>query len=119
MNSATMTGLILTVLGLSGVFATGAATAVIPAVFGLILLGLGALLRRPERARAASWLALGVALLGLLAPLANLGRLLSEGPFVLNAATFSNIAMALICGLYFALWGWERKSAGQNTTALK
>ena len=95
-----MTGAALTVLGLGGGLATGAATAAIPAVFGLILLGLGALLRRPERARAASWTAFGVALLGLLAPLGKLGRVLSEGPFVLDAASFANSAMALIYGGY-------------------
>lgn len=117
MNSTMMTGTALTVLGLGGVIATGAATAAIPAVFGLILLGLGALLRRPERLRAVSWAALGVALLGLLAPLGNLGRVLSEGPFVLNAASFANIAMAVICGLYIALWSWERKSARQSNAA--
>ncbi|MEN9936754.1 MAG: hypothetical protein RLZZ387_3333 [Chloroflexota bacterium] len=117
MNSTMMTGGALTVLGLGGVLATGAATAVIPAVFGLILLGLGALLRRPGRAQVVSWVALGVALLGLLAPLGNLGRVLSAGPFVLNAASFANIAMALICGLYLASWGWERRSAGRSDAA--
>jgi hypothetical protein len=111
-----MTGAALTVLGLGGVLATGAATAVIPAVFGLILFGLGALLRRPERARVANWAALGVALLGMLAPLGNLGRVVSAGPFVLNAASFANIAMALICGLYLVLWIRERRSAGQSNT---
>lgn len=114
MNSTMMTGAALTVLGLGGVIATGAATAAIPAVFGLILLGLGALLRRPGRTRTASWTAFGVTLLGLLAPLGNLGRVLSEGPFVLNAASFANIAMAVICAIYLALWGWERKGASQN-----
>ena len=117
MNSTMMTGAALTVLGLGGVLVTGAATAVIPAVFGLILLGLGALLARPERAQFASWAALGVTILGLLAPLGNLGRVLSAGPFVLNAASFANIAMALICGIYLALWIWQRKSGGQGTGA--
>lgn len=117
MNSTMMTGLALTVLGVGGVIATGAATAVIPAVFGVILLGLGALMRRPERARAAMWIALGVALLGLLAPLGNLGRVVSESGFVLNAATFANITMAVICALYLGLWSWERRGARNTNMA--
>ncbi|GAB4423933.1 MAG: hypothetical protein OHK0015_02090 [Chloroflexi bacterium OHK40] len=117
MNSTMMAGTALTVLGLGGVIATGAVTAAIPAVFGLIMLGLGALLRRQERARVVGWTAFGVALLGLLAPLGNLGRVLSEGPFVLNAASFANIAMALICGLYLALWSRERTSADRSGAA--
>ena len=116
MNSTMMTGAALTVLGLGGVLATGAATAIIPAVFGLILFGLGALLRQPERARVVSWVALGVALLGMLAPLGNLGRVLSAGPFELNAASFANIAMALICGLYLTLWIRERRSVGRSNS---
>jgi hypothetical protein len=110
MNNTIWAGLVLTVLGLSGVISTGAATAVIPAVFGLILIGLGAAMQRPARAAAASWTAAGVALLGLLAPIANLARVIGERGFVANAATFSNLAMAVICGAYLAVWVWERRA---------
>lgn len=114
MVSTVSAGVTLTVLGLAAVISTGAATAVIPAVFGLILLGLGALMRRPERARSAAWTALGVGVLGLVAPLANLARVIGAGAFTLNAATFSNATMALICAAYIGFWVWERRSYGQD-----
>jgi hypothetical protein len=104
MNSETAAGLALTVLGLAGVFSTGAPTAAIPAVFGLLLFGLGAMARRSS---AASWAAAGVGLLGVIAPLANIARAIGQGGLVMGAATFSNGAMAVICGLYLALKAWE------------
>lgn len=117
MNLTIWTGIVLIVLGLGGVFSTGAATAVIPAVFGLIMVGLGALARNPARARSAGWTAVGIAVLGLLAPLGNLARVLGESGFVLNAASFANLSMAIICGLYLALWAWERRGARAGSAA--
>lgn len=108
MNTTTWAGVVLITLGLASVIATGAATAIIPAVFGLLLLGLGILANKPARATAATWAAAGVALLGLIAPLANLARVIGATGFTLNAATFANAMMAATCGLYLALLAWER-----------
>lgn len=108
MNSIGLTGMTLVVLGLAGVFATGAATAVIPAIFGLIFLGLTLRARNPARARSSGALAAGVAVLGILATLGNLVPRLAGGLFPLNAAAFANISMAVICALYLAFWLMER-----------
>ena len=107
MNLTIWTGVLLIVLGLGGVFATGAATAAIPALFGLLLVLVGMRVRRPELVRSAGWPAAAVAVLGLLAPLGNLARVFAEGAFALNTAVFSNLTMAAICGAYLARWLYE------------
>lgn len=117
MNTTIWAGALLTLLGVGGVAITGATTAAIPAIFGLIMLGLGALQNNPARAKAAGWAAGGVALLGLLAPLGNLARVLGSASFTLNAASIANISMAIICGLYLALWARDRWGARQGRAA--
>jgi hypothetical protein len=104
---ATWIGTALIVVGLAGVIATTAATAAIPAIFGLLMLGMGLLARRPARARLALLIAGAVALLGLLAPLGNIARLAGAGSLGLNAATFSNLVMAGLCAAFLALWAFD------------
>lgn len=108
MNSTGLTGMALVVLGLAGVFSTGALTAAIPAILGLIFLGLALWARNPARARAAGAAAAGLAALGILAALGRLAPRLLGGLFPLDAAAFANISMALICALYLAFWLMER-----------
>lgn len=117
MNSTTWTGVSLALLGIGSLVATGAASALIPAIFGLALLGLGAAMQRPERAEAAGALALGAALLGVLIAVNTFGRLLSEGGLVLSDAIIATAATTVICVLYLALRIWERGGRGQNNTA--
>ncbi|MFV9504362.1 MAG: hypothetical protein AB4911_07335 [Oscillochloridaceae bacterium umkhey_bin13] len=116
LNMTMWAGVALTVLGLASVIATGAATAAIPAIFGVMLLGLGALQRNPARANVAGWAAFGVGLLGLLAPLGNIARVVGSSGFTMNAATFANLTMALICASYLGLWVFERRMSGQQGT---
>jgi hypothetical protein len=108
MNSTGLTGLALVVLGVAGVFSTAAVTAAIPAIFGLIFLLLALWGRNPARARSAGAWAAGVAALGILAGLGNVAGRLAGGNFVMNAAAFASISMALICALYLAFWLYER-----------
>lgn len=112
LNTTMWAGVALTVLGVASVIATGAMTAAIPAIFGLILLGVGALQRNPSRATSAGWIAIGIGLLGLLAPLGNIARVVGQNGFTMNAATFANLAMALMCAAYLGVTLIERRSAG-------
>lgn len=112
LNTTMWAGIALTVLGVASVLATGATTAAIPTLFGLILIGLGALQRNPVRANGAGWLAFGVALLGMLAPLGNIARVAGQNGLVMNAATFANVTMALVCAAYLGLALIERRTAG-------
>jgi hypothetical protein len=109
MNSISLTGMTLIVLGLAGVFSTAAATAAIPALFGLVLLALGLRARNPLRTRSSATAAAVVAALGVLAPLGNLLPRLAGGELRVNAAVFANVSMLLVCAFYLALWLWERR----------
>lgn len=110
MNTTIWTGLTVITLGLGGLIATEATlTAAIITGFGLVLIGLGVLMRQAGREQAAGAAALGVVLLGLLEALNTFGRTLSEGGLVLSQPIVINIAMATICSLYLALWGWEHQ----------
>jgi hypothetical protein len=104
----TWIGTALIVVGAAGVISTAAVTAAIPAIFGLALLGLGLLARRPARANFAILASLAVALLGVVAPLGNVARLAGSGGLGLNAASFSNIVMAGLCAALLALWALDR-----------
>jgi len=108
MNIMIWTGVILVTLGASGVIATAAPTAAIPILFGLVLIGLGVLMRNPARAMVATFAAGAVGLLGLIAALANVVMRLTAGSFRINAAAFANLTMALVCGLFLALLAWEQ-----------
>lgn len=114
----TWIGTALIVLGAASVITTGAVTAAIPAIFGLILLGLGLLARRPARANAAILISLAVALLGLLIPLDNIARLAGSGGLGLNAISFSSIVMAGLCAAILALWAWDRFASRNGASGL-
>jgi hypothetical protein len=98
----------LILLGLAGYFGTGAAspTALIPALFGLILLALGALARNPSRRKLAMHVAVVVGLLGLagsLRGLLKLPALLSGDPLERPAAVIAQSIMAVLMGIFVAL----------------
>lgn len=110
MNTTIWTGLTLTILGIGGLTATEATlTAATVAVLGLALIGLGVLMRQAGRELVAGAVALGVVLIGLLDALNTFGRTLSEGGLALSQPIVINVAMAAICSLYLALWGWEHR----------
>jgi hypothetical protein len=98
----------LIVLGLGGYFGTGtpSLTALIPALFGVILLALGALARNPSRRKLAMHVAVVVGLLGLLGSLRGLIKLpdlLGGGAVERPAAVIAQSVMAVLLGIYVAL----------------
>lgn len=110
MISATFgAGGLLTLLGLSMVIATASPTAAIPALFGLLLLGTALRLRRTPTARLWVIAAVMVGGLGLIAPIGNLARVIGANGMVMNAATFANLMMALICGGYLLTLLFSRR----------
>ncbi|OAN46823.1 hypothetical protein A6A03_11725 [Chloroflexus islandicus] len=110
MNSTIATAILLLVLGIGGVFSTGAATSAIPALFGIVLLGLGVAIERSPTPRRFEWIAALVGLLGFLAPVANLARIIGQTGLIINAAVFANIVMLGTCGLYLLVWLWEQRT---------
>jgi hypothetical protein len=77
-------------------------TALIPAVFGVVLLALGYIARGSERLRKhLMHAAILVAMLGLIAAASRLAMKASE--FTLSAASLSQVAMALICLVFIIL----------------
>jgi hypothetical protein len=115
MNTTIWTGLTLTILGIGGLTATEATLiAVTMTVCGIALLGLGVLMRQAGRAQATGAMALGVVLIGLLDALNSFGRTLSADGLTLSQPIVLNIAMAMICSLYLALWGWEHQEQRRN-----
>ncbi len=109
-NSTIAAAILLIVLGIGGVFATAAITSTIPALFGLVLLGLGIAIERSSNSRRLEWLAALVGLLGVLAPIGNLVRIIGQTGLIINAAVFANVVMLGICGLYLLVWLWEQWS---------
>ena len=98
----------LIVLGLAGYFGTGAAspTALIPALFGVLLLLLGLLARNPARRKLAMHIAVVVALLGLLGSMRGVLRLpalVAGEPVDRPAAVVAQSIMALLTGIFVAL----------------
>lgn len=108
MNSTGLTGMALVVLGLAGFFATAAATALIPAAFGLVFLVLAYRARNPANARSSGAIGAGVAALGVLAGLGNVASRLATGLFPLSAAAFASLALAATCALYLGVWLLDR-----------
>lgn len=117
-NISTWLGTTLVVLGVGGWIATGAGTAVIPAIFGLLMVVAGFLARRPEIGDKAILGAGAVALLGFIAPLGNLVRLIGSQSFGLNAATFSNLMMAGLCAAFLCLWAFETMAKRDGKSGL-
>ncbi|WP_298815499.1 hypothetical protein [Chloroflexus sp.] len=110
MNSAIAAAMLLLVLGIGGVFSTGAVTSAIPALFGLALGGLGVAIERSRAPRRFELLAALVGLLGVIAPAANLVRIINQTGLVINAAVFANLTMAGVCALYLLVWLWEQRT---------
>ncbi len=95
-------GTLLTLEGAGFYVAAGASswTALIPALVGLPLLLLGLAARKPSWRKHAMHAAAVLALLGTLAPVA---RLASSPLDLARPATWSQLGMALLCGLFFLL----------------
>ncbi len=96
-------GLLLIVLGLAGYFGTGTSsfTALIPALFGLLLLMLGILARAESARKHSMHAAAMVGLVGLLGALFSLVRTpLDLRPAV---AVFSQVAMAVLMAIFLTL----------------
>lgn len=106
MGKTTMgVGAALIALGVIGYIAGGASsfTAMIPAVFGLALAGLGAWAARGGAAeKNAMHVAAVAGLLGFLAPLGRIIPSLTSGA-ELGLPFWTNLAMFAICGAFFAL----------------
>jgi hypothetical protein len=108
-------GAVLLVIGIGAYVATGAAsaTALAPAVPGLILLVLGLLAgdeqRRPGMVTAALIVA-GFGVLASLMPLAELPALLTGGDVERPAAVLTSAVMAVLC-LVVLVMGWRSRAA--------
>ncbi len=110
MASTTMViGVLMIVLGLAGYFGTGTSsfTALIPAVFGILFVALGAAARNPGARRHAMHGAAALALIGFLAtvrsfaalPAAMSGAETLRGP----GAVYSQAAFAVLSGILLVL----------------
>jgi hypothetical protein len=99
-----ISGLLLVLVGVAGYvygLSTGAAspTALIPAAFGVVIAGLGAIAGAKEKLRMhVMHVAVLIALIGFLIPAIRL--VLKREDLVLSAAVLSQAAMAAICLLF-------------------
>lgn len=101
-------GVALSVLGVAGYFGTGrtSATALIPLVFGIMLVVCGVLARQAERRKHAMHAAAVLALIGLLGPLRVLPQmvaLMRGGEVVHRAAVIDQMVMAVLCATLLVL----------------
>jgi len=96
-------GLVLTVLGVAGYFLTGTSsfTALIPAIFGVLLLALGFVARNEGARKHAMHAAAAVALVGFLGALMSLLR--TPSGVRSAAALYSQLAMVVLTGIFVAL----------------
>jgi hypothetical protein len=102
-STAIVFGLALTLLGLWGYFLTGtsSATALIPALFGLLLIVLG-FVARAEQARKHAMH--GAAVVGLIGLITAIGSVVATPVSVRPAlALYAQIVMAVLCALFLAL----------------
>lgn len=89
-------------------------TALIPALFGLVLAGLGAAARAKENLR--KHLMHAAVMVGLLGFLMTAGRLVMNlSRITLNAATVAQIAMSLVCLIFVILCIKSFVDARRNT----
>jgi hypothetical protein len=107
-NTTIVFGVILIVLGLAGYFGSGMAsiTALIPALFGVLLAALGAISRNPERRKLAMHVAVTVGVLGFLGSLSGLfklGTLISGGPVERPMAVAAQSAMAVLMAIFVGM----------------
>lgn len=98
-------GVLLTLLGLGGYFGSGmvSVTALIPAVFGVLLLLAGVLARNPTRRKMAMHIAVVVGLLGFLGSVSGIPKTfaLLQGETVERpAAAIAQAVMALLTGVF-------------------
>ena len=102
-NTTIVFGLLLTVIGFFGYFATGTSsfTALIPAAFGLLLLALGFVARSEAARKHAMHAAAAVALVGFLGALMSLLR--TPAGVRSAIAVYSQVAMLLLTGIFVAL----------------
>ena len=105
-----ITGVVLIVLGAVYFFVTGAAhpTALIPALFGVVLFLCGLLANTPDTKRVMLWMhiAVTIGLIGFLFPGFRAVRaFLSTAPLtpVKQTAATESLIMAVICGVFTAL----------------
>lgn len=100
-------GLLLIIIGVAGYVygmmdERASLTALIPALFGLILVALGAVSRAKEHLR--KHLMHAAVTVGLIGFLMTAGRLVMNlSRLVLNAATIAQIAMAVVCLIFVIL----------------
>lgn len=101
-------GVLLSALGAVGYYGTGrtSLTALIPVIFGLLLVICGALARQEASRKNAMHAAAVVGLLGFLGPLRVLPQmvaLVGRGEVAHPAAVLDQLAMMVICGVFVAL----------------
>ena len=96
-------GLLLALLGFGGYFSTGSnsPTALIPALFGLLLVVLGFVARQEQARKHAMHGAAMVGLIGLVTAIGSL--LLTPAALRPAVALYAQLAMALLCGSFLAL----------------
>lgn len=107
-NTSITVGVLLIVLGLWGYFGTGTTslTALIPAVFGILLVISGVIARNPAKRKMAMHIAVVVGLLGFLGSvrgLTKIGTLLAGGDVARPAAVISQSIMAVLTGIFTIL----------------
>lgn len=101
-------GVVLVALGAVGYYGTGqtSLTALIPLIFGLLLVICGAFARDERRRKSAMHAAAFVGLLGFLGPLRVLPQMVAlagGGEVAHRAAVLDQLAMLVICGIFLAL----------------
>jgi hypothetical protein len=107
-NAAIGFGAALILLGLGGYVLTGmqSPTALIPALFGLLLVLLGILARNPVRRKMAMHIAAVIGVIGFLATarsLAHIGTVLTGEPVMRPAAVISQSIMAVLMLVFVVL----------------
>ena len=107
-NIALAFGLCLVILGVVGYTLTGSEspTALIPAVFGIVIGATGLMGRDPAKRKMAMHIAVVIALLGFLGAargLTKIGAVMAGEPVDRPAAVISQSLMALLCLVFTAL----------------
>jgi uncharacterized membrane protein len=107
-NTTISFGVILLVLGIGGYFGSGmvSLTALIPALFGLLLLICGVVARDPNKRKHAMHFAAMVGLLGFLGSargLAKIGAVLAGQPVERQNAVIAQAIMAILMLIFTAL----------------
>jgi hypothetical protein len=119
-STSIISGILLIIIGVIGYVygmsndGTASLTALIPALFGLVLAGLGAAARAKENLR--KHLMHAAVTVGLLGFLMTAGRLVMNlSRITLNAATVAQIAMSLVCLIFVILCIKSFVDARRNT----